>query len=96
MTIFEWIDMAWTLDVDGLEFYSGFVDKLDPHQLDQVRRALVGKELEMPMLCYSPNFTNPDAEQRQKEVAMEKAMVDLTAYFGGRSIEKIARMIVRK
>src|SRR5262245_39970376 len=83
MTIFEWIDMASTLRVDGLEFYSGFVDNLDPAQLDQVKRALAEKKLEMPMLCYSPNFTNPDAELRQREVAMEKGMVDLTAYFGG-------------
>jgi len=84
MSIFEWIEMASTLKVDGLEFYSGFVDNLGPAELDRVRHALAEKDLEMPMLCYSPNFTNPDAQQRQREVAKENAMVDLTAYFGGK------------
>ena len=28
MTLFDWIEMASTLGVDGLEFYSGFLNKL--------------------------------------------------------------------
>jgi sugar phosphate isomerase/epimerase len=84
MSIFEWIEMASTLDVDGLEFYSGFVAALDAANLERVKQALTQKKLEMPMLCYSPNFTNPDPQQRQQEVVKEKAMIDLTAYFGGK------------
>ncbi|PYV45765.1 MAG: myo-inositol catabolism protein IolH [Acidobacteria bacterium] len=84
MTLFEWIEMASSLKVDGLEFYSGFVDALDPVTLGRVRRALLEKRLEMPMLCYSPNFTMPDAARRKEEVARENAMIDLTAYFGGK------------
>ena len=38
MTIFEWIEMASTLDVDGLEFDSGFVESLDEPTLEKVRR----------------------------------------------------------
>jgi sugar phosphate isomerase/epimerase len=84
MSIFEWIEMASTLDVDGLEFYSGFVADLDAANLARVKQTLTQKKLEMPMLCYSPNFTNPDPQQRQQEVLKEKAMIDLTAYFGGK------------
>jgi sugar phosphate isomerase/epimerase len=84
MTLFQWIDMASSLHVDGLEFYSGFVDALDPATLEKIKRALAEKGLEMPMLCYSPNFTIPNAAQRKEEVAREKAMIDLTAYFGGK------------
>jgi len=84
MSVSDWIEMASTLKVDGLEFYSGFVDNLEPVQLDRVKHALIEKKLEMPMLCYSPNFTHPDAEQRQEEVTKENAMLDLTAYFGGK------------
>ena len=84
MTIFEWIEMASTLDVDGLEFYSGFVDSLDEPTLEKVKQALRAKKLEMPMLCYSPNFTVADAAQRQQEIAKQNAMVDLTARFGGK------------
>jgi len=83
MTIFQWIDMASTLDVDGLEFYSGFVDSLSREDLVKVKRSLQDKKLEMPMMCYSPNFTNPDSEDRRKEIKKQNAMVDLTAELGG-------------
>ena len=39
MTVFEWIELAATLGVDGLEFYSGFLRE-DPVFLHQVRDAL--------------------------------------------------------
>src|SRR5262245_41358868 len=78
MTIFEWIEMASTLGVDGLEFYSGFVDSLDESTLEKVKQALRAKKLEMPMLCYSPNFTIADAAQRREEIAKQNAMVDIS------------------
>jgi sugar phosphate isomerase/epimerase len=83
MTIFEWIELASTLDVDGLEFYSGFVDSLDQATLEKVREKLCEKKLEMPMLCYSPNFTLADRVKRHEEVRKQNAMVDLTARLGG-------------
>ena len=87
MTIFEWIEMASTLDVDGLEFYSGFVDSLDEAMLEKVKQALREKTLEMPMLCYSPNFTIADPAKRQEEIVKQNAMVDLTARLEGNSAE---------
>jgi sugar phosphate isomerase/epimerase len=83
MTIFEWIELASMLDVDGLEFYSGFVDSLDEAMLEKVREKLREKTLEMPMLCYSPNFTIADRAKRQEEIVKQSAMVDLTARLGG-------------
>lgn len=84
MSVFDWIEMASTLEVDGLEFYSGFVDELDEAALEKVRLALRAKKLEMPMLCYSPNFTIADAEKRREEIAKENAMIGLTARLGGK------------
>ena len=84
MTLFEWIELASTLDVDGLEFYFGFVDSLDEASLDKVKQKLQEKKLEMPMLCYSPNFTVADRAKRQEEIVKQNAMVDLTARLGGK------------
>ncbi len=84
MTIFEWIEMASTLDVDGLEFYSGFVDALDSLTLERIKQILREKNLEMPMLCYSPDFTIPDATKRLEEVGKQKRMIDLTSSLGGK------------
>jgi len=83
MTLVEWIELAATLGVDGLEFYSGFL-RDDPAFLDRVKDALDIRKLAMPMLCCSPDFTQPDPGLLQSEIEREKRMIELTAFFGGR------------
>ena len=83
MTLFDWIDLAATLGVDGLEFYSGFIED-DPVFLEKVKAALKQHNLAMPMLCCSPDFTQPDPALLQKEIDLEKRMIEITAFFGGR------------
>ena len=41
-------------------------------------------ELAMPMLCCSPDFTQPDPVLLAAEIEREKRMIELTAFFGGR------------
>ena len=84
MTIFQWIDLASGLGVDGLEFYPGFLESRQPGYLLRVKRALEEKHLVMPMLCVSPDFTVPDSERRKEEVVKQKDMIDLAAFLGGR------------
>ncbi|MGH9407521.1 MAG: sugar phosphate isomerase/epimerase family protein [Terriglobia bacterium] len=84
MTVFEWIEMAADLPVDGLEMYDGFFQSLEPAHLGEVRAAIGRRGLEMPMLCCSPDFTFPEAREREREVEREKAMIDATAALGGR------------
>ena len=36
------------------------------------------------MLCFSPDFTHPDADERQRQVDRQKAAIDLTARLGAR------------
>ena len=83
MTLFEWIDLAATLGVDGLEFYSGFLEDNESF-LRNVKTALADHGLAMPMLCCSPDFTQPDPLLLQKEIEREKRMIEITAFFGGR------------
>lgn len=83
MTLFEWIELAAALSVDGLEFYSGFLDD-DEAFLQKVRAALEWHDLAMPMLCCSPDFTQLDPVLLQKEIDLEKRMIEITAFFGGR------------
>jgi len=82
MAVTDWIELAATLGLDGLEFYSGFLNEGQP--LLQIKEALAGHNLAMPMLCCSPDFTEPDPERLQKEIEREQRMIELTAYFGGR------------
>ncbi len=83
MTLFEWIEMASTLGVQGLEFYTGFLND-DEGFLREVKDCLEKHELRMPMLCCSPDFTQPDPELLHAEIEREKRMIELTAFFGGR------------
>ena len=81
MTLFEWIEMSSTLAVEGLEFYTGFLN----HDEGILRKDCLEKhELRMPMLCCSPDFTQPDPELLHAEIEREKRMIELTAFFGGR------------
>jgi sugar phosphate isomerase/epimerase len=82
MTVFDWIELAATLGVEGLEFYSGFL-RDDETFLKQVKAALEKHSLTMPMLCCSPDFTQPDPLLLQKEIEREKQMIAITAFFGG-------------
>jgi sugar phosphate isomerase/epimerase len=84
MSVFDWIGTAAGLPVDGLELYDGFLESLDEAYLTKVRRALERRRFEMPMLCCSPDFTKPGADERREEVEREKRMIDVTARLGGR------------
>jgi sugar phosphate isomerase/epimerase len=83
MTLFEWIDLASTLGVEGLEFYSGFLED-DEDFLTKAKSALEKHQLQMPMLCCSPDFTETDPARLQEEIDREKRMIEITAFFGGR------------
>lgn len=84
MSLFDWIDLAATLDVDGIELYPGFFASFDDDYLDKVIQHMKSKNLEAPMMCASPDFTQHDAAAREAELEKERQMIDLTARMGGR------------
>lgn len=84
MSLFDWIDLAATLDVDGIELYPGFFTSFDDDYLDKILQHLKSKNLEAPMMCASPDFTQHDPAAREAEIEKEKQMIDLTARMGGR------------
>lgn len=84
MTLEQWImQAADQLDVDGLEFYWGFTPQ-EPAEIKFVRSLLDANNLQMPMMCYSPDFTKPDAKDRAVEVEKEKKVIEVTAALGGK------------
>src|SRR5690606_28245845 len=83
MSVFEWIEMARSLDADGLEMYEGFFTSLAPAYLDRVGEAIHAAGFVMPMLCSSPDFTNPDADGRKRAIEHEIAMIEATRRLGG-------------
>ena len=83
MTVFEWIEMARPLDADGLEMYEGFFTSFDDAYLDEVGEAIHRAGFAMPMLCCSPDFTNPDPDARRRAVEREATMIRVCRRLGG-------------
>jgi sugar phosphate isomerase/epimerase len=83
MTVREWIDLAATLDIDGLEFYSGFLEFKDRANWAISRRMVEDHGLTIPMLCCSPDFTHPDPAFRRQQVDLQRGWIDMTQSLGG-------------
>lgn len=79
----EWIELAATLQVDGVELYTAFLDGFEPRYLAQLKRRLDSVGLRMPMLCYSPDFVREDEAHRRAEVEEARHMIEVTAALGG-------------
>jgi sugar phosphate isomerase/epimerase len=83
MTLFEWIEIAASLGVDGVEMYPGFFESFEPDYLERLRQQLERFNLAAPMMCASPDFTIPDPQARRAEVEREKQIIEITAKLGG-------------
>lgn len=83
MTVSEWIDLAATLDVDGIEWYAGFLEMEDQSNWSKFRERVENHGLQIPMMCCSPDFTHPDASFRQQQIEKQKYWIDMTDALGG-------------
>jgi sugar phosphate isomerase/epimerase len=83
MSVFDWIEMARPLGAEGLEMYEGFFTSLDDAYIDSVGEAIAATGCAMPMLCCSPDFTNPDPDARRRAFDHEAEMIRVTRRLGG-------------
>jgi len=83
MKLSQWIELASRLDIDGLEWYAGFLEMADESNWMHFRRLVEDKGKVIPMMCCSPDFTHPDAGFRKKEIEKQKRWIDMTATLGG-------------
>jgi len=83
MTVSEWIALASTLEVEGLEWYAGFLEMADESNWTRFRREVEATGRVIPMMCCSPDFTHPDQTFRDREIAKQKRWIDMTHVLGG-------------
>jgi sugar phosphate isomerase/epimerase len=83
ITVFDWIEKAATLPIEGLELYSRFFDGASDAFVDDVGAALSGRNLQMPMMCASPDLSNPDPSVRAAELEREAEVIRITRRLGG-------------
>jgi len=83
MKLSEWIDLGTKLDVDGLEWYAGYLEMADETKWPGFRKQVEDQGKVIPMMCCSPDFTHPDAFFREREIAKQKRWIDMTHTLGG-------------
>jgi sugar phosphate isomerase/epimerase len=83
MSVFDWVEMARSLDADGLEMYDGFLTSFEPDYLDRLGGAIRDAGFAMPMLCCSPDFTQPDPDGRRRAVEHQAEMIGVARRLGG-------------
>jgi sugar phosphate isomerase/epimerase len=84
MSVYEWIDLADGLRVDGLEFYFNYKDLQDKSNWSKIRQAVKAKGMTIPMMCASPDFTIPDSNLRKAEIEKEIFAVEMSAALGAK------------
>lgn len=82
MTLQQWVDLAAPLGVPGLEYYSGMLELADPANWANARRQVEAAGMVIPMLCCSPDFSQPDPELRRQEIEKEKMWIRMSAELG--------------
>jgi len=83
MSLRQWIGLAGSLDVDGLEFYCEFLELKESGDWPLYRKMVEDQGRSIPMLCCSPDFTHPNAAFRRDQVDREKHWIDMCAAVGG-------------
>ena len=83
MRLSEWIELAVKLDIEGLEWYAGFLEMTEEKNWSKFRRQVEDHGKQIPMMCCSPDFTSPDAAFRKEEIAKQKRWIDMTYALGG-------------
>ncbi len=84
MDYLQWLRDARGLGGEGIEHYDGFLAPLGPDAARRVRDVLDETGQVSSLLCFSPDFTHPDAGERTRQVARQKAAIDMSVALGVR------------
>lgn len=83
MTLGAWLDLAATFGVDGIELYPAFLPSRRSAELRALRVNAQSRGLAIPMMCHSPDFTQPDPAARQRAADDTREVIAVTAQLGG-------------
>src|SRR6478752_1403124 len=79
-----WIHDAATLGGEGVEHYDEFFPSYEESDVAAVMDAMRETGQISSMVCFSPDFTHPDPDERRRQVERQKAAIDLTGRLGSR------------
>lgn len=82
MDYLQWLRDAKALGGEGVEHYDGFLAPLGPDAAQRVRDVMDETGQVSSMLCFSPDFTHPDAEERRRQVQRQRDAIDMSVALG--------------
>jgi sugar phosphate isomerase/epimerase len=80
----EWLRSAATLGGEGVEHYDGFFRSYAAADVDPALHVMDETDQISSMLCFSPDFTHPDARERERQVERQRSAMDLAVRLGTR------------
>lgn len=80
----QWVHDARALGAEGLEHYDGFFRSYAEDDVAPVVRAVEATGQTSAMLCFSPDFTHPDRDERARQVARQRDAIDLAVRLGAK------------
>jgi sugar phosphate isomerase/epimerase len=83
MSVRDWIAIASDLPLDGVELYWPTVVELSDDALRELRVDADRRGLQLPLMCASPDFTQPDRVAFEREIAEQARAIRATAILGG-------------
>jgi len=82
MQLSEWIQLASALDIDGLEWYAGFLEMQHEGNWVNFKKQVEDTGKVIPMMCCSPDFTHRDKQFRLAEIEKQKRWIDMAHAMG--------------
>jgi sugar phosphate isomerase/epimerase len=82
MSIKEWAELGAEAGLDGIDLSILFLKSKNPDYVDRVREEIKGAGIRVAMVTTYPDFTHPDAGEREKELVKLKENIIVASRLG--------------
>jgi sugar phosphate isomerase/epimerase len=90
MTITEWARMGKELGLDAIDVSILFVPDRSRSAVARLRKTIEAAGMRVAMVASYPDFTHPDASQRERELALAQEVVDVATGLGAEMVRVTA------
>ena len=90
MTIAEWARMGKELGLDAIDVSILFVPDRSRSAVAGLRKSIEAAGMRVAMVASYPDFTHPDASQRDRELALAQEVVDVATGLGAEMVRVTA------
>ena len=90
MTITEWARMGKELGLDAIDVSILFVPDRSRSAVAGLRKSIEAAGMRVAMVASYPDFTHPDASQRDRELALAQEVVDVATGLGAEMVRVTA------